>query len=118
MNGIIGFENFQVDCIIGIYPEERLEKQTIFVDLKVEVDISNCIHSDNINEAIDYVKLTHLCKDLAQAHQFNLMETYASQVLQEIFRNYPASWVWIKVKKPKAIPQADFAIVEIEKRKK
>jgi dihydroneopterin aldolase len=114
MNGLIGFENLHIDCIIGVHPEERVNEQTIFVDLKLKIDISKCIHSDCVTDTVDYVKLSQICTDLAKTNKFNLIETYASKVLAEIFNAYPITWGWIKVRKPKAIPQSEGAAVEIE----
>lgn len=115
MNGFIGFENLQIDCIIGVYPDERINEQAIFVSLKVKVDISICIDSDCAADTIDYVKLSQICIDTVKKNKFNLIETCASTVLTEIFHAFPVTWGWIKIKKPKAIPQSDGATIEIEK---
>ena len=49
MNGIIGFKKLRVDCIIGILPHERVQEQTLFVDIKVRHDFSACIKDDHID---------------------------------------------------------------------
>lgn len=114
MKGLIGFENLKIDCIIGVHLEERIKEQQIVVDLKVKVDISKCSQTDSVADTVDYVRLSQICIDVAKTHKFNLIEAYASKVLAEIFQFYPITWGWIKVKKPKAIAQAEAATVEIE----
>jgi 7,8-dihydroneopterin aldolase/epimerase/oxygenase len=117
MKAIIGFENLKVDCILGVYSYERFEKQTITLDLKVELDVLKCTQTDSLEDAIDYDELAQLCTDFAQSRQFHLIESYASHLMKGIFDKYDVKWVYIKVKKPKAIGKADFAFIEIESRK-
>lgn len=114
MKGIIGFENLRISCIIGVYAEERQKEQPIFVDLKIKLDLSKSIQTDSIQDTIDYVNLSKICLDLAKTHHFNLIETYARNVLTVIFQTYPVQWAWIKVRKPNALPHADHAFVELE----
>jgi 7,8-dihydroneopterin aldolase/epimerase/oxygenase len=114
MKGIIGFKNLHVDCIIGVEPEEKMENQPLYIDLKVKADVSRCIQSDAICDSIDYTKLAKICVDVSKAHDYNLIETFAQKVLQEMFKTFPIQWGWIKVKKPRAIGQAEYAFIEVE----
>jgi dihydroneopterin aldolase len=115
MKGIIGIQDLQIHCIIGIYQNERLQEQDIFVDLKVQSDFSPCVKSDSIMETINYTKLADTCSEFAKLKKYGLLETFAVEVLDEIFRTFPVNWGWIRIKKPQAIPNAAFAVVEFEK---
>lgn len=112
--GHIGFENLRIDCIIGVYPEERIKEQVIYVDLKVRFDISKCVMSDSFSDTVDYIQLARLCRELAVAKNFQLLESYAHYVLKEIFAKFPVTSAWIKVRKPAALPESNGAIVELE----
>lgn len=111
MKGIIGFQNLRIDCIIGVLPHERLNEQSIYIDLKVKPALENNI--DNLEKTIDYITLSQLCQHLANSN-FQLIETYAISVIRKIFENHPVSWAWIRVRKPSAIANSDGAIVEFE----
>jgi 7,8-dihydroneopterin aldolase/epimerase/oxygenase len=115
MKGMIGIQDLQIRCIIGIYQNERSQEQEIYVDLKVQTDFSKCLRSGSITETIDYTQLAKICSDFAKGKKYELLETFAGDVLDEIFRTYPVNWGWIRIKKPKAIPHAAFATVELEK---
>ncbi len=115
--GIIGIENLKIDCIIGIKPEERSREQEIYIDMKVETDISRCVATDAVTDTVDYVHLSELCKSIAKRGKFRLLEAYAHAVLERVFRDYPVSWAWICVKKPMQLPWAKYTTVELQRRK-
>ena len=115
MNGIIGFKNHKIRCIIGTLPEERENEQEILVDLKVKVDFASCIKSDNVQDTVDYVTLAEICTNLAQHNKYQLIETYASNVLDKILSDFNVKWAWIKVKKPQALPTAEYTTVELKR---
>jgi FolB domain-containing protein len=114
VNGTIGFKKLQISCIIGVEEHERVKEQDVFVDLKISYDISPCISNDTFIHAIDYVSLSETCTHLAQEGKFQLIETYAYQVLRCIHEKYPIKHAWILVEKPSAIPLAKCSFVELE----
>lgn len=118
MNGNIGFEHHAIRCIIGCCPEERQKEQEIFVDLKIGFDFARCAHSDHLKDTINYVRLAEICTELAQKRQYHLQETFAVEALQTVFAEFDVEWGWIKIKKPQALPSAQFATVELSMAKK
>lgn len=117
MLGKIGFSGLRISCIIGIEPHERNQEQEILIDFKIEVDFSNVVMTDNINDTVSYVSLAQLCKDLAQKGKYLLIEKYASDVVEKVFALFPVKSAWILVKKPLAISNADCAFVELKREK-
>lgn len=112
--GLIGFENLEIICIIGMNPEERIQLQPLFVDVKVEANFHACAQSDHVKDTIDYVTLGDICTELAQKGQYQLIEKYAYDVLQKLLQDFAINWAWIKIKKPQAMPAADFTTVELK----
>ncbi len=115
MNGIIGFKKLRVDCIIGILPHERVQEQTLFVDIKVRHDFSACIKDDHIDATIDYVRMAELVTETAVTGKYGLIETYAAAVIERLFETFPISWAWIHIEKPVALPAAACSMVELER---
>jgi dihydroneopterin aldolase len=115
MQGYIGVHGHKIDCIIGVYPHEQKLAQTIYVDLKLKTDFSICCASDDVADTIDYDLLVRICNDIAHSYRYNLIETYADAVLTAICAQFNISWVWICVRKPAAIPSADYSSVELER---
>ncbi|GAB4229877.1 MAG: hypothetical protein Tsb0021_07820 [Chlamydiales bacterium] len=111
---IVGFESLKIPCVIGVYPEERLEGREIIVSLSLEtrrLDYSN----DTMEEAIDYCALAQMCMDIAQSHTFHLLETYAQMVLNTIKEHWGEQCysAEIKIQKPGAISNAACSFVKM-----
>lgn len=113
MIGTVGFEQLAIRCIIGCCPEERQVEQEIYVDLRVGCDFTRCATSDNIQDAVDYVKLADICTELAQSRKYYLQESFAAELLQKIINEFNVEWASIKIKKPKALASAECATVEL-----
>ncbi len=113
--GNVTIEHLKVPCIIGVNPHERLSLQHIYIDLKIEFDMSACIATDNLNDTIDYVKIAELCSEIAQKGQYKLLESYAYAVIDAIDQLYNPFRIEIQVKKPLALAHANYAIVELKR---
>lgn len=111
----IGFENHRVSCIIGCLEEERKHEKEVLIDLTVGVQVDAAINDDDIHKAISYVDLANLCTDMAKKHQYHLLETMATSLTEQLLKRFPLHWVHIKIKKPSALPSADFAFVELRR---
>jgi len=108
----IGFEHHRVHCIIGDLPEERLHEQDIFIDLRVQFDFSDI--QDELKNTIDYVSLAHLCTGIALKKQFQMVESLACAITEDIMKDERIESVNIKIKKPEGLPSAHFTIIERE----
>lgn len=115
MEGYVGIHGHKIDCIIGVYPHEHFQAQTIYVDLKVKTDFSGCCVSDDLDQTVNYELLAQTCTEIALSHHFKLLETFAAEVLKAVFAQMNVSWAWICVKKPGALPSADYGSVELER---
>lgn len=114
MLGSIGFNSLRVNCIIGINPSEREQTQDLLIDLKVEVDLSKVAVSGDLNDTIDYRSLTAVCKELAIEGKYLLIEKYAADVVKKLLETFPIKSAWIRIMKPKAILDAECALVELK----
>ncbi len=113
--GILGIHQHQISCIVGIYPKERQHEQMLIIDAKVKLDLSRCLASGQVQDTIDYVLIAQLCTELAQQKKYFLLETFASDILDECIGRFQAVWAWVCIQKPAAIPSAAYAYVELER---
>ncbi|MFN4173521.1 MAG: dihydroneopterin aldolase [Parachlamydiaceae bacterium] len=114
MLGIIGFEELEIDCVIGVYPDERVATQKLFIDLKVEAFIGDSIHSDRLKDTIDYCELVKLIQNEAES-KCQLLETLAHRISMRLLSELNLTWVWIRIKKPSALANAKAALIEYER---
>ncbi|MEM1282682.1 MAG: dihydroneopterin aldolase [Chlamydiota bacterium] len=112
--GTIGFSKLKISCIIGVEEFERCVTQHIYVDLKIVYNISLCV-TDNFKNAIDYIQLANACEQIARQGKYQLIESYAYEVLEHLHNIYPIKSSKIRVEKPSAIPAANCSFVELEK---
>lgn len=109
----IGFDALSISCIIGVYPEERRVEQNIIVDLRVAHDIATCVQEDDVSKTLCYAELARLCEQLAKNRKFKLLETFAAEAVDQIIKAYGQRYVWIRIRKPNALPSASATVVEV-----
>lgn len=114
MLGTIGFNDLRVSCIIGIEPHERTDEQELIIDFKVEIDFTRVSISDDIQDTVNYVALANYCRELAQQKKYLLIEKYAAAVVKGALDLFPIKSAWVLVKKPSAIADAAYALVEFK----
>lgn len=114
--GEIGFDEHRINCLIGVYPNEAVTKQDIFVDLRVAHDFSKCALTDEYHHALCYVRLADLCTEIAVSRRFQLLESLAYEILLKLKKDYRIPWAWIRIKKPLGLASAENTIVELEYR--
>ncbi|MBJ7449999.1 MAG: dihydroneopterin aldolase [Parachlamydiales bacterium] len=115
---LIAIYHHLIKCIIGIHHHERVKKQTLYVDIEVKADISACAEKDCITSApVDYTALAKLACDLAHEKRYQLVETFAIDLVNALFDQFPIEWAKVVIKKPMAISSAKHAKIELERSK-
>lgn len=111
--GLIGFDHYEIDCIIGNNPEEREVSQKIYIDLRIEQDFSLIATEDSLEKTLCYEMLGEVLKKLS-LKKYRLLETFAYETIQTLMNQYQLKWAFVRIKKPAAIAEADYAVVELE----
>jgi dihydroneopterin aldolase len=93
----------EVSCIIGTYPHERTKKQSVFFDLEIPCDASRPARKDDLNEALDYDRLTRRVREFAADTRFLLIETLVENTAAMLLKEFRLPWVALTVWKPGAL---------------
>ena len=81
MNGdSITISKLKVPAHIGVTEEERSKPQTLLVDLELTLDLRPAGRSDDLNDTIDYDRLTTDVADLVRSSRFQLLERLAESI--------------------------------------
>lgn len=112
----VGVDGLVVRCIIGINPWERATPQDLVINLCVEMDASRCINSEAMGDGLDYRHLSDVVVTTASEGKFQLIETLAWHILNNLLGHFYISWASIKISKPKALDGNGIAFVEMERR--
>ena len=67
----------------GVYIQEKKEEQLFLVDVKLMLEDTK-ESQDSLEETINYETITQLIIDLVKKESFNLIETLAKKLLEEI----------------------------------
>ena len=109
----VTIEKFQVICSIGIHPEEKQQKQSVLVSIKAGLALDTEPKNDAVAETIDYDEISRIIERIAKQQHFNLQETLARCLFDEIAALEPIEKLTVKTEKPDAYPNAQTIAYEI-----
>ena len=99
----IFINDLQVETVIGIFNWEREIKQTISINLEMEFDISKAAQSDDINDSLDYKKVSKRIISLCEKADSYLVENLIEKIAQVVLKEFPVSKVTVSLEKPGAL---------------
>jgi len=116
VTGTTGVRDLEITCIVGIYPHERVQEQSVFLDLEIDYDFGPAHASDAIDDVVDYDMAVSSVTALIRDRQFHLIETMAEEVASLLLaRVHQAGAVRVEVRKPAAVPRARHSFVRVER---
>jgi dihydroneopterin aldolase len=98
----------------GVLDEEARAGQRFLFDLRLEVDQPP---SDRIEDAVDYREVAACVRDVSGATRFQLLETLAAAVADELVRRFGVRRARVTVRKPdlRLDPPVEHAAVTVER---
>ncbi len=90
-------------CIIGIYPEERRERQDVIINVTMSGDFAAAGMSDDIDDAVNYKTITKKMIALVEESSFNLIETLADKLADICLEHPKVEEATVCVDKPGAL---------------
>lgn len=113
---IVFIDGLEVDTVIGVYDWERGIRQCLTLDLQLGWDIRPAAAHDALSAALDYAAVSAHIEHFAANSHFQLVETFAEQLAQQLMQGFNIPWLRLRVTKPGAVPAARGGVgVEIER---
>lgn len=109
----IHIRDLQVRCIIGIFPEERKEKQDVIINITLHADLHNACKTDDIDDTLDYKHVKKQILKLVEQSECRLVEHLADLIAKACLRAKKVMRVEVTVDKPNALRFARSVAVEI-----
>lgn len=100
-------------CVIGIYPDERREKQEVIVNITMFADLREAGRSDRIEDTVDYKAVKKQVLALIEGSEFLLIERLAESIAEIGLAAPRVERVVVSVDKPGALRFARSVAVEI-----
>ena len=102
-----------VTTTIGVHVWEKRIKQSLFIDLHLDTNLSAC--SDDLTKTIDYDALSERVRTFVETKSFALIETVANDVATLIKDEFHVPSLRVTVHKPHAIKHATSVGVTISR---
>jgi len=106
-------DDLRARCIIGVYDEERREKQDVVINLVLFSDLAAAGRSDNIADAVDYRAIKKKVLALVEGSSYRLVEALAEAIAEACLGDPGVKQVQVRVDKPGALRFARTVAVEI-----
>ncbi len=100
-------------CIIGIFPEERREKQDILINVEMHADLRKAGRSDDLNDTVNYKSIKLAILKLVENSKFQLIESLAENIADIALADEKVQQVIVTIDKPGALRFAKSSAVEI-----
>lgn len=112
---LIFIEGFVGETVIGIHETELHHPQPLVIDVHAGLPRSRACDTDHIADTIDYGVVCDRLRRLLIEHRLQLLEAFAEAVADILIGEFGASWVRVKVVKPKKFNDVTAVGVQIER---
>jgi FolB domain-containing protein len=114
----INIKDLALRTIIGIYPEERREKQDILINITLETDLKKAGETDDIANTVDYKDLKKKIIRFAEESHCNLIESLAENIAAICLLYSGVKRALVTVDKPNALRFARSVSVTVDRQQK
>jgi dihydroneopterin aldolase/2-amino-4-hydroxy-6-hydroxymethyldihydropteridine diphosphokinase len=98
----------------GVAAAERETGRRYEVDCEIKTDFAKAARSDHLDDAINYLSIYKTVEDFLENHRYNLLETLAERLREEIQKKTGASNVTLRVRKRIPPVPGNIDYVEVE----
>lgn len=110
----IRIRELEVYAYHGVFPKENEEGQTFFVNATLFTDTRKAGQTDELEYSTHYGEVCNLITMVMKDNTWNLIETVAEKVAEEILLTYPlVQKVWLEIRKPQAPIGLPFGSVSV-----
>ena len=99
---VVEVEALEVFGRHGARDEERARGQVFLYDIRL--DVSDEALSDRLEDAVDYVAVAEVVREVSDARRFHLLEALAAAVADAIDERFPVERVRVRVRKREVEP--------------
>ena len=112
---LIFIEGFVGETVIGIHESELHHPQPLVIDVHAGLPRARACDTDRIADTIDYGVVCERLRRLLVEHRVQLLEAFAETIADILINEFGASWVRVKVVKPKKFADVQAVGVQIER---
>lgn len=122
MTDVIRIGGLTVECVVGVYPEERQKVQPLTVDLEMHVATEVAARSEKLSDTVHYALVADQIAFLLRSCRFRLIETAAHAIAKYLLappapgeRRAAIEHVRLRLTKPGALAGRAIPSIEIDR---
>ncbi|MCB5161032.1 dihydroneopterin aldolase [Marinomonas algarum] len=113
MKDLVFIEGLKAQAVIGVYDWEKVIRQDLVFDLQMEHDNRVPAATDDLAKTLDYEAISNYILAFCDERQFELIETLAEHLVEELIKNFMLNAVTLTLRKPGAVSAAQAVGVKI-----
>ena len=111
----IHIRDLVVTCVVGVWPEERIRRRRVVLNLVLSCDLSRAGKSDDLRHTVDYAAVSHRVTTMVRGSRYLLIERLAQEVA-DICLSFPGvTGILVTLDKPGAVRGTRSTAVEIQR---
>jgi D-erythro-7,8-dihydroneopterin triphosphate epimerase len=103
MADTIFIHDLMVRTVLGVTPEERRDKQDVYISVELSTDTSAPGQSDDLADAVNYRTISKKILGLADQSTFHLVERFAEEIARVCLQENRVLAATVCVEKPGAL---------------
>ena len=110
-------KNLIINTIFGYYPEEKVKKQKLKFNIKLEIDRKIKFNDNNLNTIVDYDDIMRIINNVLDK-KINFLETLGELIVKDILKNKKIVAIELEIEKLDILKKGASVGFQISKRKK
>ena len=102
---------------IGIHDFERNKKQEVKFNINIDINPSLFPIEDKLNSIVNYETVVNLITKLTKNKHYELLETLAEDIFDQLFKNINIQKIKLKIEKTQIIKNTSSVGIEITKKR-
>ncbi len=102
---------------IGIHDFEKTKKQEVKFNISIDINSSLVPNENNLNSIVNYETIVKTITKLAKNKHYELLETLAEDIFDQLFKNINIQKIKLKIEKTQIIKNTSAVGIEITKKK-
>ena len=99
MKFLIEIKDMSVQCIIGVYDEERLKPQELLITIKCQINLDENQDLDNIDNVTSYADLKSEITDFVSSSKYKTLEKLITELQKVILKKFPIEIQLLEINK-------------------
>ena len=104
-----------IEAIVGLYPWERIAKQTLLLNIDMSTDIRQAAQNDDLRYTVDYSAVCDAICQLACDGRFKLIETLAEKIAALVLGQFSVTHVTVSICKTDVMTHVGRVGIEISR---